>query len=354
MVKMKTKNLRPKILIVTDGNLDHPSSRIRALQYIPYLESEGFIVEWLPRIPAKSINSGFDRVVFALKKRIYLLRIFIAILSGDFKLLFIQRFFVPTWLLSYCKKKQKIIVFDFDDAIYISAIDKHAEEKTISVIRNADLVITSCTVLNQYSRKFNDNSIIITSAVDTNIITPANKINELFTIGWIGSEWTSKYLSVLEPVFKGLAKKYKFRLLLVGAKDSVNLSCETKRVKWSLEKENKYLNKMDIGIMPLFDNEFERAKGGYKLFQYMAAGKPVLASPVGINKDIVLNGENGYLCESENEWFLAFCNLMDDENLRKKMGNRGRELMLDKYGLDVCAVQLVKNLKKLNDEYRTN
>lgn len=344
---MNTKNLRPKIVMITDGNVDHPSSRIRALQYIPYLESEGFVVKWLPRIPPKSKKSGVDKLVFALKKRIFLLRIFIVILAGNFEILFVQRFFVPGWLLSYCKRKRKILVFDFDDAIYISAIDKQAEEKTISAIKIADLVITSCTVLSDYSRKFNENSIIITSAVDTNIITPANKKNKLFTIGWIGSEWTSKYLSVLEPVFNDLLKKYKFRLLLVGAKESVHFNCEVEKVKWSLETENKYLNQMDIGIMPLFDNEFERAKGGFKLFQYMSAGKPVLASPVGINKDIVLHGENGFLCESEKEWYAAFCNLLEDEISRKKMGNRGRELMLEKYGLDVCAVELVKNLKKL-------
>ena len=344
---MNKKKISPKILIVTDGNVDHPSSRIRALQYIPYLESEGFTVKWLPRIPSKSIKSGLDRVMFAMKKRVFLLRIFISILIGNFEILFVQRFFVPAWLLTYYKKKRKILVFDFDDAIYISAKDKRAEEKTISAINKADLVITSCTFLNDYSKKFNKNSIIITSAVDTNIITPSNEKNELFTIGWIGSEWTSKYLSVLEPVFNDLSKKYKFRLLLVGAKDSVNFNCETKLVKWSLEAENKYLNKMDIGIMPLFDNEFERAKGGFKLFQYMSAGKPVLASPVGINNDIVLPCENGFLCKSEKDWFTAICDLMDNEILRKKMGKRGRELMLEKYGLDVCAIQLVKNLKLL-------
>lgn len=342
----KTK-LNQKILIITNGNLDHSSSRIRALQYIPYLESEGFTVKWLPRVPHKSKKSGFDRIVFAFKKRVFLLRIFIAILIGNYEILFVQRFFVPVWLLVNCKRRGKKIVFDFDDAIYISSTDKKAEGKTISVIKKANMVITSCEVLNDYSRRFNENSIIITSAVDTKIITPANKKNKLFTIGWIGSEWTSKYLSILEPVFIELSKKYKFRLLLVGAKDSINFNCETKKVKWSLENETKYLNKMDIGIMPLFDNEFERAKGGFKLFQYMSAGKPILTSPVGINKDIVLSGDNGFLCKSEKDWYTAFCNLMDDEVLREKMGIRGRELMLEKYGLDVCSVKLVKSLKEL-------
>ncbi len=344
---MNKRKLIQKILLITDGNIDHSSSRIRALQYIPYFETEGFKVRWLPRIPPKSLKSGFNRILFALKKRINLLRIYISILLGNFQILFVQRFFIPDWLLTYCKRKQKSIVFDFDDAIYISAIDKRAEEKTISTIKKADLVITSCPVLNDYSRKFNDNSIIITSAVDTKIITPANKKNKLFTIGWIGSEWTSKYLLILEPVFKELSKKYKFRLLLVGAKESVNFNCETKHIKWTQENENKYINKMDIGIMPLFNNEFEQAKGGFKLFQYMSAGKPVLASPVGINNEIVLHGESGYLCESEKDWITYLSSLIDDEAAREKMGTRGRALMLEKYSLDVCAVNLIENIKKL-------
>ena len=344
---MNTKKLNPKILLITDGNIEHSSSRIRALQYIPYFEKAGFKVKWLPRIPPKSSKSGLNRIQFALEKRINLLKITIAILTGNFQILFVQRFFVSGWLLAHCKRKQKRIVFDFDDAIYISSIDKSAHEKTISTIKLADLVITSCPVLNNYSRNFNTNSIIITSPVDTKIIAPDNKKHELLTIGWIGSEWTSKYLTIVEPVFEELSKKYKFRLLLVGAKDSVQFKCETEHIKWSLETENKYLNKMDIGIMPLFDDEFERAKGGFKLLQYMAAGKPVLASPVGINKDIVLPGQNGFLCESENDWYTALCTLIDDEISRKKIGTRGRELILKKYGLDVCAVQLVKNLKQL-------
>jgi glycosyltransferase involved in cell wall biosynthesis len=333
--------------MITDGNVDHSSTRIRALQYIPYLESEGFKVKWLPRIPPKYLNSGFSRIQFALKKRANLLRIYSAILTGNFQILFVQRFFVSAWLLAYCKRKHKSIVYDFDDAIYISSIDKRAEKKTISTIAKADLVITSCPVLNDYSRIINFNSIIITSAVDTNTIKPENKMNNLPTIGWIGSEWTSKYLSVLEPVFNELSKKYNFRLVLVGAKKSVQFNCETEHIKWSLENENNELNKMDIGVMPLFNDEFEQAKGGFKLFQYMSAGKPVLASPVGINNQIVLHGETGYLCETENDWIKYFSKLIEDETARKKMGKRGRELMLEKYSLDVCAFQLIENIKKL-------
>lgn len=333
--------------MITDGNVDHASSRIRALQYIPYLQAEGFSVKWLPRIPRKANKFFLNRLHFAFQKRIHLMKIYSALLFGNYSTVFIQRFFMTPWFLNRCKAKNKKVIFDFDDAIYISTVDQQAEAKTISMLEAADLVITSCPVLNDFSRKVNKNSKIITSPVDGKKIFPAFKKESAITIGWMGSEWTSKYLSVLEPVFNLLSQKYKFRLLLVGANKLLKFNCETKHEEWRLESENRYLNEMDIGIMPLSDNEFEQAKGGFKLFQYMAAGKPILASPVGINKDIVLQGENGFLCATEADWYNSLSYLIENETERIKMGERGREVFEEKYSLDVCVVTLIENLKKL-------
>jgi glycosyltransferase involved in cell wall biosynthesis len=208
-------------------------------------------------------------------------------------------------------------------------------------------VISSCPVLHKFSLKYNSASVIITSAVDANAVLPSDSKNKILTIGWIGSKWTSKYLSIVEPVISRLSERYKLRLLLVGASDSLMFKCETERVKWSLEDEPLQLQKMDIGIMPLFDSEFEQAKGGFKLFQYMAAGKPVLASPVGINTDIVIHGVNGFLCADENDWYNYLCCLIEDETERIKMGKHGRDLLFEKYSLDVCAEKLIENLVKL-------
>lgn len=339
---------KPEILMITDGNRDHSSSRIRALQYIPYLEKAGYRVKWLPRIPEKNRKSAYNRLKFAFLKRLFLLRIVFHVFSENYKVLFVQRFFLPKWLIGQIRRKKKKLIFDFDDAIYISAIDKNAEQKTLSVIKAANHVITSCPFLFEFSNKINQNIAIITSPVDSKKIVPNENKNETLTIGWIGSEWTSKYLSILEPVLEKLSEKYKFRILLVGA-DSVQLSGEISREKWSPETETALLQTMDIGVMPLFDNEFERAKGGFKLFQYMAAGKPVLASPVGINREIVVHGKNGFLCETGEEWYLRFCELLDDKNLRQEMGNFGRKRFLENYSLDVCAVKLIDILNKLTE-----
>lgn len=247
----------------------------------------------------------------------------------------------------YCKRNMKPIVFDFDDAIYISDIDNRAFEKTISSVKLSDLVISSCPVLHNFSLKYNPASVVITSAVDANAVLPSDSKNKIVTIGWIGSKWTSKYLSIVEPVISRLSERYRLRLLLVGASDSLIFKCETERAMWSLDEESTQLQKMDIGIMPLFNSEFEQAKGGFKLFQYMSAGKPILASPVGINNDIVIHGVNGFLCTDENDWYNYLSCLIEDETSRIKMGIRGRDLLLEKYSLDVCAEKLIENLVKL-------
>ncbi len=344
---MTQNKANTKILLITTGNADHSSSRIRGLQYITYLESAGFSVKWLPRIPRKAKNSFLNKILFAIGKRINLFRIYTTIVMGSYKFLFIQKFLLPKWLLLFCQRKKKKIIFDFDDAIYISPLINHSKEKTIRMIEAADLVISSCPVLNDYSRKFSENSVIITSAVDSDVIIPGENTNKMVTIGWIGSEWTSKYLSILEHVFDELSKKYKLRLLLIGSKDFYNFKIETELVTWTLKDEASLLKNIDIGIMPLFDDEFANAKGGFKLIQYMAAGKPIIASPVGINRDLVQNGENGFLCADDKAWITCFCYLIENEAERKRMGERGREIVLDKYSLDVCSKKLIKNINAI-------
>jgi glycosyltransferase involved in cell wall biosynthesis len=104
---------------------------------------------------------------------------------------------------------------------------------------------------------------------------------------------------------------------------------------------------MDIGIMPLPENEFARAKGGYKLYLYMAGGIPCVASPVGINSSIIRNGENGFLASTEDEWVEALKTLLSDQQLRIKMGQCGRNDAIEKYDRAVCYNNLMERIYRL-------
>lgn len=117
--------------------------------------------------------------------------------------------------------------------------------------------------------------------------------------------------------------------------------------KWRLDNEVATLQSFDIGIMVLPDNEWTRGKGGYKLLQYMAVGIPCVASPVGINKELIRDGENGFLATTEEEWYENLSLLIDNPELRKKMGMRGRDFVVRNYSFEVAAPKLISALKGL-------
>ena len=106
---------------------------------------------------------------------------------------------------------------------------------------------------------------------------------------------------------------------------------------WSEASEISSLQTLDVGVMPLTDGLFERGKCGYKLIQYMACGLPVVASPVGVNKELVKHGVNGFLADSTEDWMQALKTLCNDPALRERMGAAGRRLVEEHYSLEGCA-----------------
>ncbi|MBN2638800.1 MAG: glycosyltransferase [Bacteroidales bacterium] len=325
------------MLLLTDGHLPHASSRIRATEYIPYFKQEGFSVRWLSRVPIKPQTYTGRYFTFPLKKRLNRIILIFHLLFFHYDVVFIQRFFMKKWMLQWIKQKNARIIYDFDDAIYISdGKNNKAEKQLLTMIKLADEVIVSSPVLKTYCEQNGVSSTIVTTSVDVDRIFPkSNSEHRKFTIGWIGSEWTLKFLKVMEPVLLRLSEEIDFEFLIVGVSGYQISGVNTRCVPWMLESENNYLNQMDVGIMPLPDTEFEKGKGGYKLFQYMAAGIPVIASPVGINKDIVNEDVNGFLAISEEDW-ISSITLLTNKNKRKMLGENGRKKAVEVYSRRVC------------------
>jgi glycosyltransferase involved in cell wall biosynthesis len=139
-----------------------------------------------------------------------------------------------------------------------------------------------------------------------------------------------------------LSQEMDIHITLIGAKEiSAYNNVPTTLHSWNEELERAIGEMFDIGIMPLMDGPFERGKCGYKLVQYMAAGLPVIASPIGVNNQIVRPGENGYLAASTEEWLDAFRKLGTDSGLRLKMGKTGRQQAEQMYNLSVTAPRLL-------------
>ncbi|HEY3390868.1 MAG TPA: glycosyltransferase family 4 protein [Prolixibacteraceae bacterium] len=337
------------MLMLTDGNCDNASARIRALQYIPFFEAEGYHVTHIPRIPRRPSNLISKYTVFPILKRWYFLKMVLAIIFVKWDIVFIQRLFISKGLLKSLNNRSIPIVYDFDDAIYINPKRPANREKTADMVRYANKVIVSTNYLNEFCLDCGQTPEIIPSPVETDRIRPYEKpINQFLTIGWIGSPWTSGFLELIEKPLKRLAEKYSFRFLTVGARPDYKIMGVNHMAKeWVFEAENENIGQMDIGLMPLPDNDWTRMKGGYKLLQYMAAGIPCVASPVGINQSIIKPGENGFLASNDEEWYLVLERLITDPELRIKLGVNGRKDAVELYSREVCFEKLLTMIKLL-------
>jgi glycosyltransferase involved in cell wall biosynthesis len=344
----KLNSEKRQMLLLTDGDIDQASARIRAIHYIPMFENEGFQVTHIPRVPVKSANKLLKLFFFPLAKRYLGIKRRIALLHGSWDIIFIQRSFIKEALLRKLKNRIPVI-FDFDDAIYLQGKTKLNREKTGIMVRYADDIIISSDFLNEFCRLFNRNGFVIPTPVETGRIKPEKTDpREVPTIGWIGSPWTTVYLRVVERSLQKLNEKVSFNFLTVGAHQNFQIEgINHISGKWSFKEENSFINQMDIGIMPLPDDEFTRAKGGYKLYLYMAGGIPCVASPVGVNNSIIRNGENGFLAANEDEWVDALTKLISDKQLRERLGQTGRSDALKYYDRDVCFEKLIGRVNRL-------
>jgi glycosyltransferase involved in cell wall biosynthesis len=167
-----------------------------------------------------------------------------------------------------------------------------------------------------------------------------------FRIGWIGSPVTAPYLDVIRSSLYALSLETDIAIILIGA-GSINPfpDLPTTMLGWSEDQELSIGEKFDVGVMPLVDGPFERGKCGYKLIQYMAGGLPVIASPVGINNQIVTPGVDGYLAASPEEWLEFLPRLANDRELRFKLGQRGRQKAEQMYNLQITAPKLLEMLR---------
>jgi len=350
---------KKSFLLVTYGNYSHASSRIRAVNYIPLLKKEyDCSVTWIPRV-SDGIRSGvYGRLRFFFLKRYYFLKLAYCLIFYKWDLVFVQRFFMNGLFLDILRKKKIKMIYDFDDAIYLpKSSQKGNYEKTITMINSADHVIVSSPSLLAFCKDQGviSNVDLITTPVDTRIIKPPDKREEkdtrerdLLTIGWIGSPWTTKYLLDVSDVFRKLSKVINIRLLALGTHGDFEIKgVRLDKIQWSVENEIHYLREMDIGIMPLSKDKWAEAKGGYKLFLYMAAGLPVLASSVGFNNQIVQHGVNGYLCNKQQDWYDYLKKLHEDATLRLRMGMAGRSEAEKKFSYKINSQKLYSVIDQL-------
>ncbi len=354
-----------KILFLVPYPSEGPSNRYRVEQYLPYLEKAG--IEYCLR---PFISSDFFKILHKpgnrLRKMFYFLsstrrRLADLINVSHFDMVFVHIEAFPfgpaifEWLFS---KMNKPIIYDFEDAVYLP--DFRRGNKFLQFIRNPSKfyqiinLSSQVIVCNKYMRDFvsryNPNVTIIPTSIDTEKFTLKNfKSDKRIVIGWIGSCSTSIYLKPLVSVFQQLRKKYDFILKITGAGRDFDVpGLNIVKQDWSLPDEVKNFQDIDIGIYPLPNDERALAKTPFKTIQYLSVGVASVVSKVGANVDIIKDGTNGFLAEDENEWIEKISALIENPDMRMKMGLAGRKAVEEKYSLSVNAP---KFLKVIQDVY---
>ena len=333
-----------KVLLLTRYGRKGASSRLRFLQYLPYLESRGISIEHQALLGddyLASIYAG-ERPSYLEILRSGLSRIKSLLHASRFDLVWIEAELFP-FVPAVAERWLRVpYVVDYDDATFhrydrhrMAAIRRLLGDKIDIVMRHAALVVAGNEYLADRARRADAPRVErLPTVVDLNRYSVVNGAETDFsTVGWIGTPITSMFLEDVATVVRELGET---RLVALGGSNRPDVDVRP----WSEDTEAGEIARFDVGIMPLPDNDWERGKCGYKLIQYMACGKPVVASPVGINKELVIHGENGFLATTTEEWRSSLEKLKQNAHLRKEMGERGRLLVEDHYCTAVTAPRL--------------
>ncbi len=244
------------------------------------------------------------------------------------------------WIIKYIYRKK--IIYDFDDAIWhLNYSDKNkivrffkSTWKVKYICKWANIVITGNEYLKEYAKKFNNNVVVIPTTIDTNYHKKSTINKNKLSIGWTGTLTTMKQINLIVKVISKLEQLYDFSFIIIS-NDKPKFKLKTiKYIEWSKTKEIEDLLQIDIGLMPLYDDEWEKGKCGFKGLQYMALEIPTIMSPVGVNTEIIQDGVNGYLAKNEQEWYKKLSLLIENEKLRQKLGKAGRKTVVEKYSVE--------------------
>lgn len=330
-----------KLLVLTPEPLSGASSRLRAIDLIPYwsdaclvrhiafLSERSFrLKEQSGRLLSKSLSVLLDLIVF-------LVRIVPALFWAE--VLLVHRNVLPLgppWVEWLFKRLGKKLIFDFDDAIYINPATarnqwlaplKMNARRTEWLATHADAVIVGNDNLAEYVENKNDQIRIMQTGLDLAAYGSATGQGEQKILGWVGGPGTSPFVEQLLPVLESLLDQHEdWQVCLVGATfDSSHDRIASQ--PWQLSTELDVIGKFSIGLNPLEDNVFTRGKCGFKVAQYQALGIPVVSSPVGVCSEQVVPNVNGFLAETPEAWSQHLDQLMTDSDMRQRMAEASKE-----------------------------
>ena len=240
-------------------------------------------------------------------------------------------------------------MYEYDDAVYLPSPEEPQGEGDVAryrrnfraTVASADLVVAGNDHLAE--KAAHKRTEVLPTGVDLSIFKPVVRANawDRCTLGWIGTAGNLPQWSLLIPVFKRLVAEnsaVRFKVVSDGEPPDCSLPLDFER--FTIEREAACLEDFSIGLMPLEDTPWNRGKCSYKALQCMAMGQPVVLSPVGMNRDVVEHGVNGFFATTRDEWTDHLLRLSQDAELRAKMGRAAREVVATRYSLDIVGSRM--------------
>ena len=344
-----------------------PGQRFRFEQWAPHLARDHSIdLELLP-FESPELTEVLYKPGHHLEKAWLVSRDFIHRRSAirqasayDAVLLFREAALIgPAFYERQLARSKTPLIYDFDDAIWMQQPDVdrsifsalHFHRKTKEICRLATAVTVGNEFLADFARGSNDQVHIVPTTIeladyDGRLEPPSA---EPFIVCWTGSTTTLVHFEHARPALEALAQRIPLVVKIICNKppsQPIN-GAKMQFIPWSAEAEAREIAASHVGIMPLPDNEFSRGKCGLKALQCMAAGRPVVASPVGVNTAIIRHGENGFLAATTAEYVDAFMQLASSPELRAKLGAAAYEMVKASYSATIGAAKFADVVRSL-------
>jgi glycosyltransferase involved in cell wall biosynthesis len=357
-----------KILFITPSPIESASERYRIYQFLPYLERAGFACTVRP-FATRALHRAIQREKLASKLILtplgYMRRALQLSTISQYDAVVVHRGIFPfPWpaLERMIIRRHAKVIFDFDDAIHVGHKDVAATKYpwiyklkygpgVNEMLYHCAHVIAGNRTLADHALQFNSQVSIIPTVVDLDhyAYQSPRASSDVLSIGWVGSRSTSPYLLEIESALQRLSEAHpnKIRFQIFGDPERTLNLPHFSSSSFSLATEIEDLRTIDIGIMPMPDNDWTRGKCAFKAIQYMALGIPTVVSPVGMTTELVENNVNGFWARTPQEWFETLNQLVSDAQLRRRFSEAGRETIESRYSLQAWAPRLAELLQRV-------
>lgn len=353
-----------RILALATNPIEGASTRFRVFQWKPYLERAGFKLQVQVFYSAAASRMLYHSGKYPAKFRHFVAGAIrrcraLASAARSADILLIHREAFPLgWRFAFRRIREfpGAVIYDYDDAMFLpqrqgrgvlswlEGLDAPAQVMALS-----DVVLAGNKFLADYAHQYARRVALLPTCIDTEKFRPSDRprSSDKCVVGWIGSHSTARYLRSLLLVLERVASEHRFDLYVVGSSAPLHArGFEVTQAQWCLQREVEDFQRCDVGIYPLWDDDWSRGKCGFKAIQFMACGVPVVVAAVGVNREIIQDGVNGFLAATDKEWEEKLGWLVSDPSLREKLGRAGRETILERYSLDIHAPRLISALQE--------